>query len=170
MADITVEADAFGRTLEQLLGRVDTNVKAKVTPAIEKSLRTGQRAWKKNARSVLSASYSRGGWGKAKRGAKRFKSGAHKGQVKSGWYGRTYKTGKYANSISHHMLQGGDTPEGEIGSPTVPGLVHLLEKGHASIGGGFVGGREHVAPASEEAFKDFEQEVDKGVEAALREA
>lgn len=174
MADITVEADAFGRTLEQLLGRVDESVKSKITPAVERSLETGQRAWKKNARAVLSASYSRGGWGKARKGAVRFKSGAHKGQVKghikAGWYGRTYKTGKYASSISHHMLQGGDTPEGEIGSPTVPGLVHLLEKGHASVGGGFVGGREHVAPASEEAFKEFEQEVDKGVEAALREA
>lgn len=170
MADISVEADAFGRTLEQILGRVDSGVKSKVTPAVEKSLKVGQRAWKKNARGVLSASYSRGGWGKAKRGAVRFRSGKHKGQVKSGWYGRTYKTGKYASSINHHMLSGGETPEGEIGSPTVPGLVHLLEKGHASVGGGFVSGREHVAPAAEETFKDFEKQVDRGVEEALREA
>lgn len=170
MSDYTVEADAFGRTLEQILSRVDSNVKAKAQPAVEKALKEGQRAWKKNARAVLSASYTRGGWGKARRNAVRFKSGKHKGQVKSGWYGRTYKTGKYANSISHHMLQGGDNPEGEIGSPTVPGLVHLLEKGHASVGGGSVGPRVHVAPAAEETFKKFEMEMGKKVEEALNDA
>lgn len=170
MSDYTVEADAFGRTLEQILGHVDTNVKAKVEPAVEKSLKEGQKAWKKNARSVLSASYTRGGWGKARRNAIRFKSGKHKGQVKWGWYGRVYKTGKYASSINHHMLKGGENPEGEIGSPTVPGLVHLLEKGHASVGGGFVGARVHVAPAAEETFKKFENELGKRIEEALNDA
>ena len=170
MTDITIEADAFAKTITQILGRVETGVERGLPEALKGSLEVGQRAWKKNARAVLSKSYSRGGWGKA-RGYDLYKSGKKRGQVKKvHWYGRTYKTGKYANSISHHVMRGGSTPEGEIGSRSLPGLPHLLEKGHASVGGGFVGGREHIAPAAEEAFEDFEQRADLAVERALNDA
>ena len=170
MSDITVEADAFGRTLEQLLGRVGTNVTRSMAPAVENALGRGQKAWKLNARRVLSKSYSRGGWGKVRSGAVRYKSGYHKGQVKSGWYGKVYQTGKYARSIRHQMLSGGETPEGEIGSPTVPGLAHLLEKGHALVGGGSARAFVHIAPAAEEAFADFEKLADHAVERAIHDA
>ena len=170
MTDITIEADAFGRTLTELLGRVGTGVGKAMPETVKGSLKTGQKAWKKNARAVLSKSYTRGGWGKHRKNATRYKSGKHKGQIKSGWYGRVYTTGKYANSINSHLIKGGDSPEGEIGSPTVPGLAHLLEKGHASVGGGFVGGRAHIAPAAEEAFKDFEKRADRAVERAINDA
>ena len=166
-ADITVEADAFGRTLEQLLGRVADGVKQNVVPTVEESLKVGQDAWKKNARAVLSKSYSRGGWGKVGRDAVRVKSGPHKGQVKEGWRGKTIKTGKYARTIRHHMLSTGEETEGEIGSSSMPGLAHLLEKGH-----GFFPAAPHVhiEPAAEEAFADFEKRVDRAVEEAIDDA
>ena len=171
MSDITVDADAFGRTLEQLLGRVGTNTTSAMPAAVEKALDKGEKAWKKNARAVLSKSYSRGGWGKARGNAETYRSGPHKGQVKSGWYGRTIKTGKYARSIRHHMLTpGGETPDGEIGSASLPGLAHLLEKGHAMVGGGSVGARVHIEPAAEEAFGDFERLVDEAIEEAINDA
>lgn len=171
MADVVVDADRFGTTLEQLLERVGTNVRHRAPEAIEGSLSVGEKAWKKNARSVLSRSYSRGGWGRARPDATRYKSGPRKGQVKSGFYGRVIKTGKYARSIRHQMLAtGGDAPDGEIGSASMPGLAHLLEKGHASVGGGFVSGREHIAPAADEAFADFEERLSAGVERAIDEA
>ena len=170
MSDITVEADAFGRTLEQLLGRVGSGVTAHMPQAVDKALAHGQREWKKNARRVLSTSYSRGGWGKARKGATTYKSGYHKGQVKSGWYGRVYRTGRYANSISHQTLSTGELTEGEIGSRSLPGLAHLLEKGHAMVGGGSVGAKVHIEPAAEDAFDKFEDFVDQAVEEAINEA
>lgn len=165
MTDISIEADAFGKTVEQILGRLETGVEENTPEAVEMALQSGEQQWKKNARSVLSKSYSRGGWGKARKGAVRYKSGAHKGEVKSGWYGKTFKTGRYARSIHHHMMtQGGDLTEGEIGSPSMPGLAHLLEKGH-----GFFPASPHVhiEPAADFAFKDFERFLDRAIDRAI---
>lgn len=170
MSNVPIEIDQFGRTINELLGRVEEGVNSRITPAVETSLEKGEKAWKENARAVLSTSYSRGGWGKEK-GRTYYKSGKRKGELKAiAWYGKTYKTGRYARSIHHHMLQGGNTPEGEIGSPSMPGLAHLLEKGHASIGGGAVPAYEHIAPAAEDAFLELERMMDDAVEEAINDA
>lgn len=168
MADIAIEADRFAATMEEMLNRLGDGVRSHAPEVVEKALRHGERQWKKNAKAVLSTSYSRGGWGRTKPSAKRYKSGPRKGQVKSGWYGKTYKTGKYARSIKHHIITSQyDLNEGEIGSSTMPGLAHLLEKGHASIGGGFVAGREHIAPAADDAFDNFEMFLEQAIQEAI---
>lgn len=163
MADATIGVDAFARTLEDLLQNVGDEVKAHAPEAVEKALQIGEDEWRENANAVLSSSYSRGGWGKVRT---TYKSGKRKGQARE-WYGRTIKTGKYARSIRHQMLQGGDEPTGEIGSRSMPGLAHLLEKGHASVGGGKVPEYEHIAPAAEKAFGDFEELIAEAVEEAM---
>ncbi len=71
-------------------------------------------------------------------------------------------TGKYAKSIKHKVDRRGDKPQATIYS-TMPGLPHLLEKGHATIGGGFVPGREHIAPAAEQAFNEAFNTVDNNL-------
>ena len=61
-------------------------------------------------------------------------------------------TGKYAKSVRSKVDRDGDEPQATVYS-TMPGLPHLLEKGHATLAGNRVPGREHVAPAADEGFK-----------------
>lgn len=76
-------------------------------------------------------------------------------------------TGRYKKSIRWHIIKGGDNPSGEIGSPKLPGLPHLLEKGHARVGGGRVPGYPHIAPAAEVAFEATEKAMLDGIERSL---
>lgn len=74
-------------------------------------------------------------------------------------------TGEYAKGFGYKIVKEYGRVRGEIGNQAKPGLVHLLECGHATIGGGFVPGRPHVAPAAEEAFRTFEDELDRRIDA-----
>jgi len=78
-------------------------------------------------------------------------------------------TGKYADSISYTVKGKSHDTHMEAGSKSLPGLPHLLEKGHATIGGGYVPGREHIAPAAEKACDQFEQDLSEAVDRALEE-
>ena len=43
-------------------------------------------------------------------------------------------------------------------------LAHLLEYGHAKVGGGRVEGRPHIRPAEEMVIKEFVAEVEEAIE------
>lgn len=66
--------------------------------------------------------------------------------------GAPVMTGEYAASIAYRVDRTGKRPKATVYSKK-PGLPHLLEKGHATIGGGRVPARPHVAPAAEAGFE-----------------
>ncbi|MBR3158449.1 MAG: HK97 gp10 family phage protein [Atopobiaceae bacterium] len=72
--------------------------------------------------------------------------------------GAPTKTGGYAKSIRYRVKGEGREVQGHVYS-TKPGMPHLLEKGHAKVGGGTTRAIEHIAPAADDAFDLTEQVV-----------
>ena len=75
----------------------------------------------------------------------------------------------YAESLTYHTSQQGTYNfVGEIGSKMYPGLVHLLEKGHARVGGGIVAGRPHMITGKREADRKLVEEILDTVDRELK--
>ena len=76
------------------------------------------------------------------------------------------KTGKYAKSWTMTTEKAIGQPHTRIIHAKAPHyrLTHLLEHGHAKVGGGRVEGRPHIRPAEEQVIKDFVSEVEEAIE------
>ena len=90
-----------------------------------------------------------------RRGANSYKAKYHKGH---------WKYGRYVTYRSLRLKHG---TEGHIYSRK-PGLPHLLEKGHAKIGGGKTSAFEHVKPAAEYAFRYAREHIGEYIARELR--
>lgn len=73
---------------------------------------------------------------------------------------------EYVSGFASHVDRGVETV-GEIGNKAKPGLVHLLEKGHATLTSRRTRAYPHMAPAFDEMQEDFVNEVSKAVEEAI---
>ena len=93
-------------------------------------------------------------------GAKTVKQYASKGGVHE-WSGR------YVDGFSSHVERSGMTTVGEIGNKNEPGLVHLLEKGHATPAGRRTRAFPHMAPAFGEIQQDFIKQASKAIGEAI---
>lgn len=72
-------------------------------------------------------------------------------------------TGKYASGWTSQIETNQYSAQGVIYNKKVPGLPHLLEKGHAKRGGGRVGGKVHIKPVEDEIVRTFEEAVKKAI-------
>lgn len=68
-------------------------------------------------------------------------------------------SGEYASGWTSKAETGRISAQGVIYNSAVPGLPHLLEKGHALRQGGRTQGKPHIAPVEEELVREFEQKV-----------
>lgn len=74
------------------------------------------------------------------------------------------KTGKYKAGFTSTINKRRTGAFGVVYNKTAPGLVHLLEKGHAKVGGGRVAGQPHVAPVAQQMFAKLEDDLKSEVE------
>ena len=79
------------------------------------------------------------------------------------------KTGqRYVTGFRKKVNVNGASVDAEIGNVRAPGLVHLLEKGHAKMGGGRTSAYPHVIEGKNAADKVLEEEVGAAVDRALK--
>jgi len=73
--------------------------------------------------------------------------------------------GKYAKSWTMKTEPEVGQPHKRIVHVKAPHyrLTHLLEHGHAKVGGGRVEGKPHIRPAEEQVIKDFVAEVEEAI-------
>lgn len=73
------------------------------------------------------------------------------------------KTGEYKAGFTSTVDIKRTGAFGTVYNKAKPGLVHLLEKGHAKVGGGRVKAYPHVAPVAEQMFAKLENELESEV-------
>lgn len=74
---------------------------------------------------------------------------------------------RYVRGFSSHVEGDGTHVSAEIGNREVPGLVHLLEKGHNTPAGRRIAGKEHLAPAFDDMSVELVEKVNEAVGTAL---
>jgi hypothetical protein len=127
----SVEVSDFAMEIDKILRKVEVGANERTVGVITKGVRRSASAWRRNAKDL------------------RWDEGDHTYKK----HGKVYTTGKYVRSIKSHMVdKSPEHPMGESGTPSMPGLGHLLEDGHVIPGGGFVRGQPHIRPAAKEAF------------------
>lgn len=86
--------------------------------------------------------------------------------VKASAKGAVGGTGKYASGWTSEVQKTRYSTTGTIYNKNQPGLAHLLEYGHASVNGGRVAGRSHIAPVEATLIKDYEEGVKNAIDSA----
>lgn len=100
------------------------------------------------------------------KGAKKAQKLTKQKATDAGWHhGVTHR--RYKSGWAYTVRGSGREVEAEVGNRNTPGLPHLLEFGHAKVGGGRTTAYRHVGEAADEAFDYTFEEVERMVGRAL---
>lgn len=96
-----------------------------------------------------------------------------KGEVKEnasalGLQDKNGTTTRYISGFTYKVNRNGNYSYGEVGNKKIPGLVHLLEKGHYVMGGGRARAFPHMEPAYDSAVDRFPKLLKNAVRKHLR--
>ena len=136
--DPVIEPEQFAITLDEILKGIPIELLPGLQKAVRKSARKGRRSVKANARKAG------------------FRLATSKGPSKT--------ASTYIKGWSYRMKSNSDGAAAEIGNEEFPGLAHLLEKGHARVGGGRVQAYPHIKQAAQDAENVLVEEVLKAVD------
>jgi len=141
----SIDADEFKLEIEKILNRVNTGAGNQARNAVAKGVKKSASFWRSNA-------------------SEHWKARHHTYRK----HGKVHETGKYVKSIRSHMTSNSaEHPSGEVGAPKMPGLPHLLEFGHAKVGGGRVKAIPHIASAAKKGFNYTIEQLELGIEMML---
>jgi len=145
----TIDHDKFELTLEEILDTIGKKAGERTPEVIKRGAQRTASYWRSRAKKL---------WGE-KTGKTYRKTG------------KDYTVGKYSRSIRSHMLdESQEHPSAEVGAPKMAGLVHLLENGHAKVGGGRVPAYVHVDPAAKSGFRYTIELAEKMIDEVLDES
>lgn len=138
--------DTFAHALTGLLEASRVGVEDELDAAVRKSTAYTRRRVVSHARSAVGDASGDPSWRQ----------------------GRALEAGeRYPGGFSYRVRRKAHGTTGTVGNKAEPGLVHLLEKGHAIATGGRVQAYRHMEPAAEEGFEDFEKRAVEAIGAGL---
>ena len=136
--DPVIDPDEFAVAMDRIRAGIPIELLPGLQGAVRKSAKKGRRSVKANARKAG------------------FRLTTSKGPSKT--------SATYIKGWSYKMRSNDDGAAAEIGNEEFPGLAHLLEKGHARVGGGRVQAFPHIKQAAKDAENVLVEEVMKAVD------
>ena len=136
--NLSCDADSFATSLGKLVGDAFYASSAEVGKAVERTTRYGAKQLREVRTEGIGRKPNEYPW-----------------------------SAEYRQGFTAHVEKGVVTT-GEVGNKNMPGLVHLLEKGHRTLNDRRTNAYPHMAPTFEDMLDDIDRRLGPAIDKALR--